>query len=409
MIGQADLKVAAAGIGVQQANSQTERAGIEADHFGGLLAAGPNDHEREQLFDLQAARDLAAAGGIFSGLGSIIAQKNPLGGIGEALSGLSQAAALDAQIEGAQASFERQQESWQLQQSLAIKDIELGREQIALAVVQQKIAVQEREIAGVQLAHAAATAEFLATKFTNTELFEWMSGVLNQVYAYFLRQATALARLAQAQLAFERQEPNRRPGAGRLLAGPPDPGGRPTSTTDRRGLTGSERLLQDITRLDQYAFETNRRKLHLTQTLSAVPVRRRRTGAVQADRRADLRHPAATVRPQVPRALPAPDQPGQGLDDRAGPAGDAASVPPSRRRVSPAPWWRAGRSKRSPCGVSRRPSRSPRPATPPACSSWNPTTGCCCRSRAWAWTPSGDWSCPSRPTRSTSGPSPTCY
>ena len=28
--------------------------------------------------------------------------------------------------------------------------------------------------------------------------------------------------------------------------------------TDRRGLTGSARLLQDIYRLDQYAFETDK-------------------------------------------------------------------------------------------------------------------------------------------------------
>ena len=48
---------------------------------------------------------------------------------------------------------------------------------------------------------------FLANKFTNAELFEWMSGVLGGVYAYFLQQATALAQLAEAQLAFERQEP----------------------------------------------------------------------------------------------------------------------------------------------------------------------------------------------------------
>ena len=108
MIGQADLKVAAAGIGVQQANSQTRTRRDRGDHFGSLLAAGPNDHEREQLFDLEAARDLAAAGGIFTGLGS--SPEEPARRARRGLSGLSQAAALDAQIEATQASFERQQE-----------------------------------------------------------------------------------------------------------------------------------------------------------------------------------------------------------------------------------------------------------------------------------------------------------
>ncbi|MGY6277894.1 Tc toxin subunit A-related protein [Methylomonas sp. MgM2] len=37
---------------------------------------------------------------------------------------------------------------------------------------------------------------------------------------------------------------------------------------DRQGLTGSVRLLQDITRFDEFAFETNRRKLQLAATFS---------------------------------------------------------------------------------------------------------------------------------------------
>ncbi|WP_432989906.1 hypothetical protein [Dactylosporangium sp. CA-233914] len=269
MISENDLKVSAADLGVQQAGTQFERASVQAEHYRRLLAAGQNEHERQQLFDLESARDLAAAGGALSGLGAILGSpSNILGGLGSIATGLSQAASLDAQIEQVQAGFERQREEWQLQQSLAVKDVEIGREQVALAGVQAAIAVQERAIAGLQLAHATATADFLATKFTSAELFDWMSGVLNQVYGYFLRQATALGRLAQAQLAFERQEPNRGLVQDDYWQGPPDPATGSGDPTDRRGLTGAARLLADLTRLDQYAFETDKRKLHLTQTLS---------------------------------------------------------------------------------------------------------------------------------------------
>jgi hypothetical protein len=41
-----------------------------------------------------------------------------------------------------------------------------------------------------------------------------------------------------------------------------------TKAPDRRGLTGSARLLQDIYQLDQYAFDTNKRKLQLVKVLS---------------------------------------------------------------------------------------------------------------------------------------------
>ncbi|MBA3965031.1 MAG: hypothetical protein H0X47_04540 [Nitrospirales bacterium] len=52
-------------------------------------------------------------------------------------------------------------------------------------------------------------------------------------------------------------------------------------------MTGSARLLQDVYKLDQYAFETDKRKLHLTKTISLahlVPVefqRFRETGVLQ--------------------------------------------------------------------------------------------------------------------------------
>src|ERR1700741_1635908 len=42
----------------------------------------------------------------------------------------------------------------------------------------------------------------------------------------------------------------------------------PSQSDDRRGLTGSARLLQDVTRLDEYAFQTDQRKLQLTKMIS---------------------------------------------------------------------------------------------------------------------------------------------
>jgi hypothetical protein len=93
--------------------------------------------------------------------------------------------------------------------------------------------------------------------------------VLSGVYQTLLQQATAMAKVAQAQLAFERQETP--PGIIQAdywkapsssvssLSAPPE---------DRRGLTGSARLIADIYQLDQYAFDTNKRKLAISKTLS---------------------------------------------------------------------------------------------------------------------------------------------
>ena len=98
-----------------------------------------------------------------------------------------------------------------------------------------------------------------------------MSDVLTGVYRFFLQQASAVARLAASQLAFERQQvlptfiqaDYWEPSAG--LGVRASANGR---APDRRGLTGSARLLQDIYQLDQFAFETDKRRLALTKTFS---------------------------------------------------------------------------------------------------------------------------------------------
>jgi hypothetical protein len=132
------------------------------------------------------------------------------------------------------------------------------------------IRAQELNIGNLQSSHAQQTLEFLVNKFTNAELYDWMSLVMEGVYRSFLQQATSVAQLAANQLAFERQETiprfvqaNYWEALVSQQAGIAD-----QQQTDRRGLTGSARLLQDIFQLDQFAFDTERRKQQLTKTIS---------------------------------------------------------------------------------------------------------------------------------------------
>ncbi len=171
---------------------------------------------------------------------------------------------------GIYASQERRRQEWEFRRELALKDVEIGNQQIKIAEDRERIAGQELVIAELQRDHAKAMVEFLSTKFTNVELYEWMSGVLENVFSFFLQQATSVAKLAENQLAFERQEippsniqsdywdaPNDEMGTGGN-----------GSTPDRHGLTGSARLLQDIYQLDQYAFDNDKRKLQLSKIIS---------------------------------------------------------------------------------------------------------------------------------------------
>jgi hypothetical protein len=165
-------------------------------------------------------------------------------------------------------SIDRQKQQWDLQLTILQQDDQVLEVQGRLADDHLAVAREEQTIAQMQSAHATAVAKFLATKFTSAELYEWMSGVLGDIYNYFLQQATAMAQLAQSQLAFERAEQPPRFIQGDYWELPSQTAASSGNTPDRRGLTGSARLLEDITQLDQYAFESDRRKLNISQTFS---------------------------------------------------------------------------------------------------------------------------------------------
>jgi Tc toxin complex TcA C-terminal TcB-binding domain/Bacterial Ig domain len=288
------LRVQEAQQGVGLAERQRDRAAIQRDTYQEWIDAGLNQWERDMLDDykealhhrntvaefdalLTAAQALtsASSGGFLgTGIGGALVGAEGVGLLAAfragAVKDLNNAES-SAQINSAKASFERRKQEWELQRQLADSDFAIGEQQVAIAQTHTEVALQEEFISRTQHEQAQATVDFLAHKFTNAELYAWMSGVLGGAYNYFLQQATAVAQLAQHQLGFERQET---PPAfikadyWNVTDEAASPAGAESAQPDRQGLTGSVRLLQDITRLDQFAFDTNRRKLQLAETFS---------------------------------------------------------------------------------------------------------------------------------------------
>ncbi|RSO09973.1 hypothetical protein DMH26_00240 [Streptomyces sp. WAC 05379] len=252
------------------------------------IDAGPNVWERMLISDFDQARvyrdwiaglDAAITGtqAIISAMGSDFSTPGKLaaaGSVGLLTIGKAMNVAQlnrteqDIQLHTLRAGQERRQEEWELQLALANAEALVAEEAIRAAADHEQVIAQEARIAGLQTLQAQAAADFLDRKFTNLELYEWMSGVLGGVYGYFLQQATGTAQLAQQQLGFER--PPMAPSyiQADYWEAPADDAepGRPAP--ERGGLTGSARLLQDIEQLAQFAFETDRRKLNLSQTIS---------------------------------------------------------------------------------------------------------------------------------------------
>ncbi|HRF80629.1 MAG TPA: hypothetical protein PL070_11140 [Flavobacteriales bacterium] len=286
-----DLKVREAESGVGLAELQKERASVQATGLQTMINDGLNDYEE---YSVELFKQMATLAISLEALNAIVTSSElaiGVAGAGIGMPGAALAAApgfvamalrtgasirtidlnKDLQISQIWASFARRKQEWEFQLSLAQKDQQIGDQQIKLANDRVRIVGQEREIAVLQNDHAKATLDFLRNKFTNAELYEWMSGVLEDVYAWFLQEATAVALMAERQLIFERNidfppfirsdywqiDPNQ---LGSSLGG--------DGNTDRRGLTGSTRLLRDLTQLDQAAFSTNSPKRQLSKTFS---------------------------------------------------------------------------------------------------------------------------------------------
>src|SRR5262249_46421653 len=275
------LKVHEAADSVTLAADQIQRASDQVGHWRKLINSDILSKEQDSIDWQRKAGELQAGASV---LYAIAAWQNGFslsgllssGGKGtesaaQVLATLGSAAQAASAVASATASLEEKQIDWQDQLTQAQDDEVIANQQYTIAQDQHQIATQEQAIADLQQRHAQAVVDFLTTqKFTGAALYEWMSGILQRVYSYFLQQASAVARMAQNQLTFERQVGNlnfiqpdywQAPSNGGVTPGTNQPG-------DKRGLTGSARLLQDLTRLDEYAFQTDQRKLQLTKMIS---------------------------------------------------------------------------------------------------------------------------------------------
>lgn len=246
------------------ADLQLDKMQFVQNTYNDWISAGLNGYESASLSLLGASAVMSgiAAAVNFGTFWKIESYAQGLANIASTLSTIS---SMMSQL----ASYQRRQEEWQYQSDLAGYDISIANQQIKIAQQNTRIVSQEREIASLNMGHATDTLEFLKTKFTNAELYRWMGNVLERTYSYMLSLATAVAKTAEQQYYFEQQQQSgpfilddywEVPQTGSLAL--------TSGGVDRRGLTGSARLLQDITKLDQYAFETTKRKLQMTRVIS---------------------------------------------------------------------------------------------------------------------------------------------
>ncbi|MBS0181340.1 MAG: hypothetical protein JSS39_02990, partial [Nitrospira sp.] len=151
--------------------------------------------------------------------------------------------------------YQRRMDEWNLQANLAKTELTQIDSQIAAATDRLNIASSELSIQNRQIVNAQAVIDFLTTKYTNEQLYDWMLTQLTTVYTQAYQLAFGLAQQTESAFQYElgSQETF-------IQFGYWD--------SQHKGLTAGESLLFDLRRMEAQYLNENTRELELTKHVS---------------------------------------------------------------------------------------------------------------------------------------------
>jgi hypothetical protein len=171
---------------------------------------------------------------------------------------LSNSASHAANMHSTLAGYDRRFDEFKLQERLANKELDQIDKSIAAAELRVALAEKELENHLRQIENAKAMDEFMRSKYTNGELYQWQVGQISGVYFQSYRLAYDLAKRAERCFQFE---------LGLASKSYISPG---SWDSLNKGLLSGEKLQYDLRRLETAYFEQNRREFELTKSISLL-------------------------------------------------------------------------------------------------------------------------------------------
>ncbi len=127
--------------------------------------------------------------------GSFLAEAaNAAAGVLNIFSGIASFEANRASILG---GYDRRFDDWKLQERLAEKDLEQIDQQIVAAEIRKQMAETDLKNHDLQIENAEKTDEFMRSKYTNQELYQWMINKVSSVYFKAYQLAYDVAKKAE--------------------------------------------------------------------------------------------------------------------------------------------------------------------------------------------------------------------
>ncbi|KIO75805.1 hypothetical protein TH53_18480 [Pedobacter lusitanus] len=168
---------------------------------------------------------------------------------------LSSAASYEANRAATAGSYDRRFADWKLQETLAGKELDSLDKQISAAQIRQEIAETDLRNHLIQIDNAKKTDDFMHTKFTNKQLYDWMIGQVSAVYFRAYSLAHDFAKKAERSYQYELGN-----GDSYIQYGYWD--------SMKKGLQSADQLLHDIKRMECGYLDKNKREYELTRHVS---------------------------------------------------------------------------------------------------------------------------------------------
>jgi Tc toxin complex TcA C-terminal TcB-binding domain/Neuraminidase-like domain len=173
----------------------------------------------------------------------------------QVISSLTRVADKAAGMAGTQGSYQRRKQEWDFQVALADKELDQVDQQIKTAGLHVDMLSKDLTSHDLQVKNAEKTRDLMHSKYTNQELYEWMSGQIASVYysAYKLAFDTA----KKAERCFDHELGTDK---SYIKFGYWD--------SQKKGLMSAQALLHDIKRLEVAYLDLNSREDELTKHVS---------------------------------------------------------------------------------------------------------------------------------------------
>ena len=157
---------------------------------------------------------------------------------------------------GTMAGYQRRKDEWDFQGQLATTETAQIEKQIAAAQIRLAMAEKELENQELQIEHSQATDEYMRSKYTNQQLYDWQVRQVASIYFQSYQLAYDMAKRAEKCFQHERGDAT----ATFVQFGYWD--------SLKKGLLAGERLANDIRRMETVYLEQNNRDLEITKHIS---------------------------------------------------------------------------------------------------------------------------------------------